>query len=194
MFERFTDRARKVMSLANQEAQRFNHEYIGTEHILLGMVKEAGCVGVNVLNRLDIDPRKVRLEVEKLIKSGPDLITMGKLPLTKWTKDVIAFASEESESLNHIYVGTEHLLLGLLRDEGIAGVVLRSLGLRSEEFREEVLSLLEGGEAIRPTRPRDESRRDDQACGLRATGSHWKPSAGWILASRTNRGGNGSRT
>ena len=80
MFERFTDRARKVMALANQEAQRFNHEYIGTEHILLGLVKEGSGVGANVLKNLDVDLRKVRLEVEKLVKSGPDMVTMGKLP------------------------------------------------------------------------------------------------------------------
>src|SRR5213082_689483 len=82
MFERFTDRARKVMALANQEAQRFNHEYIGTEHILLGLVKEGSGVGATVLKNLDIDLRKVRLEVEKLVKSGPDMVTMGKLPQT----------------------------------------------------------------------------------------------------------------
>ena len=79
MFERFTDRARKVMALANQEAQRFNHEYIGTEHILLGLVKEGSGVGANVLKNLDVDLRKVRLEVEKLVKSGPETVTMGKL-------------------------------------------------------------------------------------------------------------------
>src|SRR5438094_373804 len=89
MFERFTDRARKVMALANQEAQRFNHEYIGTEHILLGLVKEGSGVGANVLKNLDVDLRKVRLEVEKLVKSGPDMVTMGKLPHTPRAKQVI---------------------------------------------------------------------------------------------------------
>ncbi|MCA9276903.1 MAG: hypothetical protein KDA29_12840, partial [Phycisphaerales bacterium] len=78
MFERFTDRARKVMALANQEAQRFNHEYIGTEHILLGLVKEGSGVGANVLKNLDVDLRKVRLEVEKLVRAGPEMVTMGK--------------------------------------------------------------------------------------------------------------------
>lgn len=80
MYERFTDRARKVMQLANQEAQRFNHEYIGTEHILLGLVKEGSGVAANVLKNLDIDLRKIRLEVEKIVQSGPDMVTMGKLP------------------------------------------------------------------------------------------------------------------
>jgi len=146
MFERFTDRARKVMALANQEAQRFNHEYIGTEHILLGLVKEGSGVGANVLKNLDVDLRKVRLEVEKLVKSGPDMVTMGKLPQTPRAKKVIEYAIEEARNLNHNYVGTEHLLLGLLREqEGVAAQVLMNLGLKLEEVREEVLNLLGAG-------------------------------------------------
>jgi len=146
MFERFTDRARKVMALANQEAQRFNHEYIGTEHILLGLVKEGSGVGANVLKNLDVDLRKVRLEVEKLVKSGPDMVTMGKLPQTPRAKKVIEYAIEEARSLNHNYVGTEHLLLGLLREQdGVAAQVLMNLGLKLEDVREEVLNLLGAG-------------------------------------------------
>ncbi|MCH7701205.1 MAG: ATP-dependent Clp protease ATP-binding subunit [Planctomycetes bacterium] len=143
MFERFTDRARKVMALANQEAQRFNHEYIGTEHVLLGLVKEGSGVGANVLKNLDVDLRKVRMEVEKLVKSGPDMVTMGKLPQTPRAKKVIEYAIEEARSLNHNYVGTEHLLLGLLREQdGVAAQVLMNLGLKLDEVREEVLNLL----------------------------------------------------
>jgi ATP-dependent Clp protease ATP-binding subunit ClpC len=146
MFERFTDRARKVMALANQEAQRFNHEYIGTEHILLGLVKEGSGVGANVLKNLDVDIKKLRLEVEKLVKSGPDMVTMGKLPHTPRAKKVIEFAIEEARSLNHNYIGTEHLLLGLLREsEGVAAQVLMNLGLKLEEVRQEVLNLLGAG-------------------------------------------------
>src|SRR5919199_574737 len=146
MFERFTDRARKVMALANQEAQRFNHEYIGTEHILLGLVKEGSGVGANVLKNLDVDLRKVRLEVEKLVKSGPDMVTMGKLPQTPRAKKVIEYAIEEARNLNHNYVGTEHLLLGLLREqEGVAAQVLMNLNLKLDEVREEVLNLLGHG-------------------------------------------------
>jgi len=146
MFERFTDRARKVMALANQEAQRFNHEYIGTEHILLGLVKEGSGVGANVLKNLDVDIRKLRLEVEKLVKSGPDMVTMGKLPQTPRAKKVIEFAIEEARALNHNYVGTEHILLGLLREtEGIAAQVLMNLGLKLENVRQEVLNLLGAG-------------------------------------------------
>ena len=146
MFERLTDRARKVMALANQEAQRFNHEYIGTEHILLGLVKEGSGVGANVLKNLGIDLRKVRLEVEKLVKSGPEMVTMGKLPQTPRAKKVIEYAIEEARNLNHNYVGTEHLLLGLLREQdGVAAQVLLNLGLKLEEVREEVLNLLGAG-------------------------------------------------
>jgi ATP-dependent Clp protease ATP-binding subunit ClpC len=134
------------MALANQEAQRFNHEYIGTEHILLGLVKEGSGVGATVLKNLDVDIKKLRLEVEKLVKSGPDMVTMGKLPHTPRAKKVIEFAIEEARSLNHNYVGTEHLLLGLLREtEGIAAQVMMNLGLRLEDVRQEVLNLLGAG-------------------------------------------------
>jgi ATP-dependent Clp protease ATP-binding subunit ClpC len=158
MYERFTDRARKVMQLANQEAQRFNHEYIGTEHVLLGLVKEGSGVAANVLKNLDVDLRKIRLEVEKLVQSGPEMVTMGKLPQTPRAKKVIEYSMEEARNLNHNYVGTEHILLGLLREqEGVAAQVLMNLGLKLDEVREEVLNLLghgleegEGGE--RPDR------------------------------------------
>src|SRR5678815_3259040 len=105
MFERFTDRARKVMALANQEAQRFNHEYIGTEHILLGLVKEWSGIGANVLKNLDVDLRKVRLEVEKLVKSGPDMVTMGKLRQTPRGRGVVVCAMDEARDLAHSCVG-----------------------------------------------------------------------------------------
>ena len=153
MYERFTDRARKVMQLANQEAQSFNHEYIGTEHVLLGLIKEGSGVAANVLKNLDIDLRKIRMEVEKLVQSGPDMVTMGKLPQTPRAKKVIEYSMEEARNLNHNYVGTEHILLGLLREqEGVAAQVLLNLGLKLEDVREEVLNLLghgmenEGGE------------------------------------------------
>src|SRR3982750_4845178 len=146
MYERFTDRARKVMQLANQEAQRFNHEYVGTEHVLLGLIKEGSGVAANVLKNLDADPGKSRNEGEKLVKSGPDMVTMGKLPQTPRAKKVIEYAIEEARNLNHNYVGTEHLLLGLLREhDGVAAQVLMNLGLKLEEVREEVLNLLGAG-------------------------------------------------
>ena len=134
------------MALANQEAQRFNHEYIGTEHILLGLVKEGSGVGATVLKNLDVDIKKLRLEIEKLVRSGPDMVTMGKLPQTPRAKKVIEYAIEEARSLNHNYVGTEHILLGLLREsEGIAAQVLMNLGLKLEDVRQEVLNLLGAG-------------------------------------------------
>jgi len=146
MYERFTDRARKVMQLANQEAQRFNHEYVGTEHLLLGLVKEGSGVAANVLKNLDVDLRKIRVEVEKIVQAGPDIVAMGKLPQTPRAKKVIEYAIEEARNLNHNYVGTEHLLLGLLREqEGVAAQVLMNLNLKLEEVREEVLNLLGHG-------------------------------------------------
>ena len=146
MFGRFTDRARKVIALANQEAQRFNHEWVGTEHVLLGLVKEGTGVGANVLKNLDVDLHKVRMEVERIVKSGPEMAPMGRLPQTPRAKKVLEYAIEEAKALNHNYVGTEHLLLGLLRErEGMAAQVLTNMGLKLEKVREEVLSLLGAG-------------------------------------------------
>ncbi len=157
MYERFTDRARKVMQLANQEAQRFNHEYIGTEHILLGLVKEGSGVAANVLKNLDVDLRKIRIEVEKIVQTGPDMVTMGKLPQTPRAKKVIEYAMDEARNLNHNYVGTEHLLLGLLREqEGVAAQVLMNLGLKLEDVRDEVLNLL--GHGMESAEPGSEER------------------------------------
>jgi ATP-dependent Clp protease ATP-binding subunit ClpC len=134
------------MQLANQEAQRFNHEYIGTEHILLGLVKEGSGVAANVLKNLDVDLRKIRLEVEKLVQSGPEMVTIGKLPQTPRAKKVIEYSMEEARNLNHNYVGTEHILLGLLREqEGVAAQVLMNLGMKLDDVREEVLNLLGHG-------------------------------------------------
>jgi ATP-dependent Clp protease ATP-binding subunit ClpC len=134
------------MQLANQEAQRFNHEYIGTEHILLGLVAEGNGVAANVLKNLNIDLRKIRREIEKIVQHGPstDSIT-GRIPQTPRTKKVIEYAVEEARLLKHNYVGTEHLLLGLLREqEGVAAQVLMNLNpnLNLENVREEVLNLL----------------------------------------------------
>jgi ATP-dependent Clp protease ATP-binding subunit ClpA len=154
MYERFTDRARKVMQLANQEAQRFKYEYVGAVHILLGLVEEGSGVAANVLKNLDVDPRKIRLEVEKLVQSGPDMATMGKLPQTPRAKRVIEYSMEEARNLNHNHVGTEHILLGLLREPaggwGVAFEVLMNLGLKLEEVREDIQNLLGTGEVVRP--------------------------------------------
>jgi ATP-dependent Clp protease ATP-binding subunit ClpA len=159
VYERFTDRARKVMQLANQEAQRFNHEYIGTEHILLGLTREGlldqACAGVaaTVLGRLGIDLRKVRREVEKIVCFGPDVRPAGVMPQTPRAKKVIEYAIEEARVLGRPAVGTGPLLLGLLREEeGVACQVLLHLGLRQEDVRREVRRLLGDG----PGAPADE--------------------------------------
>lgn len=152
MYDKFTDRARKVMQLANQEAQRFNHEYIGTEHILLGMIKEGNGVAAFALKNLSVDLRRIRLQVESLITAGPDMVTMGKLPQTPRARKVVENAIEEATKLNHSYVGTEHLLMGLIREEeGVAAQALRNIGVSLESVRNEVLSLLAGKREVRQT-------------------------------------------
>ncbi len=143
MFERFTNAARKSIALANQEAQRFNHEYIGTEHILLGVIKEGEGAGATVLKNFGIDIKKLRLEIEKLIKSGPDMVKMGKLPQTPLARKTIEYTIEEAQTLGHKWIGTGHILLGLLREtEGIHSQVLTSLGLDFENVRAKVLAEL----------------------------------------------------
>jgi len=144
MFDRMTDRARKVMELARQEAQRLNHEYIGTEHILLGLIKEGSGVAASVLNNLDVNLKAIRLEVEKMVPGGSNMATIGqKLPYTPRAKKVLELSFEEARNLGHNYIGTEHLLLGLLREnDGVAAQVLLNLGLKLEDVRDEVLSFL----------------------------------------------------
>ena len=143
MFDRFTDRAKKVMNLARQEAQRFNHEYLGTEHILLGLVQEGSGVAANVLKQMGVDLSRIRTEVEKIVKTGPSMVTMGQLPFTPRAKKVLELSLEEASNLGHNYIGTEHLLLGLIKEnEGIAAQVLMNLGVKLEDVREEVLDFL----------------------------------------------------
>jgi ATP-dependent Clp protease ATP-binding subunit ClpA len=146
MYDRFTDRARKVMQLAKQEAQRFNHEYLGTEHILLGLVRDGSGVAANVLKNLDMDLRKIGVEVEKIVQIGPDRVVVGQLPQTPRAKKVIEYAIAEARELRHNYVGSEHLLLGLLREEeGVAAQVLMNLGVNLDVVRTEVFDLLGTG-------------------------------------------------
>ena len=143
LWERFTERARKVLQVAAQEAQRFSHDSIGAEHILLGIIKEGSGVAASVLRNLGVDLKKVRLEVEKIVPVGHDIVIMEKLPHTPRAKKVLDLAVEEAEALAHNYVGTEHLLLGVLREgEGVAGRVLKNLGLKLDDARGEVLSFL----------------------------------------------------
>lgn len=138
-YGRFTDRARKVMQLANQEAQRLENEYIGTEHILRGLVKEGGGVVADVLKRLGVQLHAIILEIEKCEQRGDIADLMGRLPETPRAKKVIEYAMRESLDLRDDHVGTEHILLGLLReDEGFAAQVLMNLGLRLERVRAEI--------------------------------------------------------
>lgn len=145
MFDRFTERARKVMGFARREAQRFHHEYIGTEHILLGLIQEGQGVAANVLKSMAIDLEKIRREVEKIVKSGPAMEPSVQIPFTPRAKKVVELALEEASNLGHNYIGTEHLLLALLREqEGIAAHVLMALGVRLDDVREEVIDFLGG--------------------------------------------------
>jgi len=144
MFEKFTERARKVMGLARQEAQRLNSEFIGTEHILLGIIQEGGGVAAKVLKNLQVDLKRIRQEIEKLITpSTSPTVTLGQLPFSPRAKRVIELASEAASQLGHDVIGTEHLLLGLLKEnEGIAAQVLTNLGLKLDEVRDMVLEVL----------------------------------------------------
>jgi ATP-dependent Clp protease ATP-binding subunit ClpA len=141
-FDRFTERARKVLSLAQEEAQRFQHNYIGTEHLLLGLVREGEGVAARVLESMGVELYKVRQAVEFIIGRG-DRIVLGEIGLTPRAKKVIELAVDEARRLNHHYIGTEHLLLGLVREgEGIAAGVLESFGIHLEQVRRSTLATL----------------------------------------------------
>jgi ATP-dependent Clp protease ATP-binding subunit ClpC len=134
-FDRFTNRARKVLSLAQEEAQRFQHNYIGTEHLLLGLIDEREGVAIKVLNKMGIEPGKIRSEIESIIGRG-DRIVLGEIGLTPRAKRVIELAVNEARAMHQHHIGTQHLLLGLLREhEGIAGMVLWRLGATLEGAR-----------------------------------------------------------
>jgi len=141
-FDKFTERARRVLSLAQEEARRFQHNYIGTEHLLLGLVREGEGVAAKVLNNLGVELEKVREAVEFIIGRG-DRIVLGEVGLTPRAKKVIELAVDEARRLNHHYIGTEHLLLGLVREgSGIAAGVLESLGVKLEKLRSETIHVL----------------------------------------------------
>src|SRR5881398_1186532 len=140
----FTPRAQQVLALARKEADRFNHNYVGTEHLLLGLIKLGQGVAVNVLLKMGLDLETVRMEVEKQVGSGPETKLVGNVPYTPRVKKVLALAGKEAKALNHSYVGTEHILLGLLREgEGVAARVLKTLELDIERTRNEILKELD---------------------------------------------------
>ncbi len=144
MMNNFTPRAQQVLALARKEADRFNHNYVGTEHLLLGLIKLGQGVAVNVLQKMGLDLETVRMEVEKQVGSGPETKMVGNIPYTPRVKKVLALASKEAKALQHSYVGTEHILLGLLREgEGVAARVLKSLEVDIERTRNEILKELD---------------------------------------------------
>jgi ATP-dependent Clp protease ATP-binding subunit ClpC len=148
----FTPRAQQVLALARKEADRLNHNFLGTEHLLLGLIKLGQGVAVNVLQKMGLDLETVRMEVEKQVGTGPDQKMIGNIPYTPRVKKVIALAQKEAKNLNHTYVGTEHLLLGLLREgDGVAAKVLRALDVDIEQCRQEILKELDPNFAAQPS-------------------------------------------
>ena len=154
----FTPRAQQVLALARKEADRFNHNFVGTEHLLLGLIKLGQGVAVNVLQRLGMDLDTVRMEVEKQVGTGPDQKQVGNIPYTPRVKKVLNLASKEAKALNHTYVGTEHILLGLLREgEGVAARVLKNLDVDIEQARQEILKELDPNFNSQEEQPAGES-------------------------------------
>jgi ATP-dependent Clp protease ATP-binding subunit ClpA len=143
MFDNCTDRTKRVMALANQEAQILNHEYIGTEHVLLGILKENSGVGVTLLNQLGLNLKSARIAIKRLVKEGPDMVTMGQLPYTPRTKRVFQLSEEFVERIGDKHVGTEHLVYGLLAEtEAIACQVLRDFKITEEIYVEALMNTL----------------------------------------------------
>ena len=154
----FTPRAQQVLALARKEADRFNHNFVGTEHLLLGLIKLGQGVAVNVLQKLGLDLETVRMEVEKQVGTGPDQKMIGNIPYTPRVKKVLALAAKEAKALNHTYVGTEHILLGLLREgDGVAARVLKNLDVDIEQTRQEILKELDPNFTSQEEQPASET-------------------------------------
>jgi ATP-dependent Clp protease ATP-binding subunit ClpC len=177
MMNNFTPRAQQVLALARKEADRFNHNYVGTEHLLLGLIKLGQGVAVNVLQKMGLDLETVRMEVEKQVGSGPETKMVGNIPYTPRVKKVLALAGKEAKSLNHSYVGTEHILLGLLREgEGVAARVLKNLEVDIERTRNEILKELDpnftpaDGESDAPQENAGSGKKEVKTPALRAFG------------------------
>jgi ATP-dependent Clp protease ATP-binding subunit ClpC len=179
----FTPRAQQVLALARKEADRFNHNFVGTEHLLLGLIKLGQGVAVNVLQKLGLDLETVRMEVEKQVGTGPDQKMIGNIPYTPRVKKVLALAAKEAKALNHTYVGTEHILLGLLREgDGVAARVLKNLDVDIEQTRQEILKELDpnfaaqeeqppgGGSEGAPEKPTPEKKGEVKTPALKAFG------------------------
>src|SRR4029077_20009186 len=161
MMNDFTPRAQQVLVLARKEAERFKHNYVETEHLLLGLIKLGQGVAVNVLHKMGLDLERVRMEVEKYVGSHPATNMIGNIPSTPRVKKVLVLAAKEARALNHPYVGTEHILLGLvLEGDGVASRVLKSLGMDTEKTRLEILRELDPNSAptARDTEPSEMPR------------------------------------
>jgi ATP-dependent Clp protease ATP-binding subunit ClpC len=151
MFGRFTERARQVMVLAQDEARALKHNYVGTEHLLLGLLREEEGLAARVLESLDVTVEEVRAQVARIIGQGDEEVTSGQMPLTPRTKRVLELALRESQSLGHEYIGTEHILLGLVREnEGVAARVLLDFDADAEKIRNEIIRMLSGPGRSRP--------------------------------------------
>src|SRR3989449_1934113 len=175
----FTPRAQQVLALARKEADRFNHNFVGTEHLLLGLIKLGQGVAVNVLQKMGLDLETVRMEVEKQVGTGPDQKMIGNIPYTPRVKKVLALAAKEAKALNHTYVGTEHILLGLLREgDGVAARVLKNLDVDIEQTRQEILKELdpnftsaeESGAGESQEKPAPEKKGEIKTPALKAFG------------------------
>src|SRR5207302_1075821 len=164
MHDKFTERVRKVIYLAREEAARLQHDYIGTEHLLLGVIREGEGIAATVLNNLGLDLDRIRQEVENMVSASGGTMTIGEIPFTPRAKRVLELAVEEARSLGHNYVGTEHLLLGLIREgEGVAAKVLLELGVDRKRVREETLKLLGGAPSASGSSERTEERPETPA-------------------------------
>src|SRR6202007_1914444 len=174
MMSDFTPRAQEVLALARKEAERFNNNYVGTEHLLLGLIKLGQGVAVNVLQKMGLDLERVRLEVAKHVGSHPETHMMGNIPYTPRVKKVLVLAGKEAKALNHSYVGTEHILLGLLREgEGVAARVLKDLEVDPARTRNEILKELDHNftpPESEAESPQEGDKKDVKTPGLRAFG------------------------
>ena len=195
MFERFTERARQVVVLAQDEARALKHNYIGTEHILLGLLREEEGLAARVLESLDITVEEVRAQVARIVGQG-DEVTTGQIPFTPRAKKVLELALREALSLGHNYIGTEHILLGLVREnEGVAARILLDFDADAEKIRNEIIRMLSGPgrrqqgvgrrlrregeelEAARPVRPQPDARQPPRASSTPSSGARPRSSA-----------------
>ena len=198
VFERFTERARQVVVLAQEEARILKHNYIGTEHILLGLLREEEGLAARVLESLDITVERVRAQVVRIVGSGEE-VTSGQIPFTPRAKKVLELALREALSLGHNYIGTEHILLGLVREnEGVAARILLDFDADSEKIRNEVIRMLSGpggrqGRAAAAPGPRARARSPrSSSISSGATSPSWPPSPSWTRWWAARRRSSGS--